>query len=251
MFDEAARDQVRAALAERAASDVRIGSAALLGSLATDQADRWSDLDLSLGVAEGADFNDVVEDWTGHLVSELGATVLLDLTSGGVLYRVFLLPGWLQLDLSFSPGGRVLQGGPRLRLLFGSTSQMRPTRQAPEDRYGWGVIYARHAYVCLQRERWWQAAFCVTEVRHAAMDLACLVRGLPARFARAYDDLPGDVRDGFEPTIFAGLEPGQLVTSLRAAIARLTEHGADVPGAGQVNQDLLALSAAAAALIST
>lgn len=242
MFDAAARDRIQALLVERARADERVAAAALLGSLTTGQADRWSDLDLALAVAEGIPVTDVVNDWSQALSTEFRATVLLDLEAGRALYRVFLLPGWLQVDLSFAPGGRVLKGGPRLELLFGETSPMPSTPPSPENRFGWGVVYARHAFVCLQRERWWQAAYCITEVRNAAMDLACLARGLPAKFGRAYDDLPSDLLARFEPTVFSGLSSDDLFRAMRAAVSCLSEQGAAVPWAEDLRSDLAALA---------
>jgi len=48
MFDVEERERVRERLVERAHADNRIVSAALVGSLALGEGDRWSDIDLSL-----------------------------------------------------------------------------------------------------------------------------------------------------------------------------------------------------------
>ena len=242
MFDAALRDRVQAAIAERAERDPRIAAAAVVGSLATGRADRWSDLDFAFGDTEEVSVSDVIGDWSRALASEFHATVLLDLRSGGAQYRVFLLPGCLQVDLSFASGGHVLQGSPRMRLLFGGTWPMQSAPQSPEDLFGWGVLYVRHAYVCLQRQRWWQAAFCITAVRNAAMDLACLARELPTRFGRAYDDLPTDLLAQLEATNFASTSPDDLGRSFRAAVRCLIDQGASVSWAGDLRQDLLALT---------
>lgn len=44
---------------------------------------------------------------------------MFDLPSGPIIYRVFLLPGCLELDLSFTPASEFGAGGPKFRLLFG------------------------------------------------------------------------------------------------------------------------------------
>lgn len=242
MFDTVIRDRVQAAIVKHAERDGRITAAALVGSLATGGADRWSDLDFAFGVAEGVATGEVIDDWSRALASEFHGTALLDLHSGGAQYRVFLLPGCLQVDLSFAPGGDVLQGSPRLHLLFGTTRPMQSTPPSSEDLFGWGVLYARHAYVCIQRQRWWQAAFCITAVRNAAMDLACLARQLPERFGRGYDDLPEDLLLRLEATIFADTSPDELTRALRAAIRCLIGQGSSIPWAKDVQGDLAFLA---------
>ena len=50
MFTPEERERVRAALVERAHEDPRITGAALTGSAARGEEDRWSDVDVFLGV---------------------------------------------------------------------------------------------------------------------------------------------------------------------------------------------------------
>ena len=90
------------ALAER---DERVVAAAVIGSLALDGGDDWSDLDLTFGLADGVALQDVLADWTRELADGFDAVVLFDLEGPELTYRVFLLPAWLQVDLSFAAGG--------------------------------------------------------------------------------------------------------------------------------------------------
>ena len=92
------------ALAER---DERVVAAAVIGSLALGPGDDWSDLDLTFGLADGASLQDVLVDWTRELADVFDAVRLFDLGSGELTYRVFLLPAWLQVDLSFAAGSTV------------------------------------------------------------------------------------------------------------------------------------------------
>lgn len=238
VFDVRLRDEVQAWLSHRAESDERITAAAVVGSVATQQADQWSDLDLTLGVADGFDVAEVIDHWSGALAVAFRASVLLDLRSGGAQYRVFLLPEWVQVDLSFAPGGRVLQGAGHIEMLFGASSPMPTTPRSSHEVFGWGVVFARHGRVCLRRGRHWQAAFCITSVRDAVMDLACLERGLPARYGRGYDDLPRDLLSRCDATLFAGTDPTDLDPALRAATSCLAEQGEAVPGREEVCRQL-------------
>jgi len=53
MFTPQERTRLRDALVARARADERITGAALTGSASRDAEDRWSDIDLALGVAAG------------------------------------------------------------------------------------------------------------------------------------------------------------------------------------------------------
>ena len=96
---------------------------AAVGSLAVDGGDRFSDLDLTFGIADHVPVADVLDDWTRTLIDELDAVHLADLERGPTTYRVFLLPDALQFDLSMTPAAQFRPAGPRFRLLFGETAR--------------------------------------------------------------------------------------------------------------------------------
>jgi hypothetical protein len=82
-----------------------------------DGGDRFSDVDLTFGIADHVPVADVLDDWTRTLIDELDAVHLADLERGPTTYRVFLLPDALQFDLSMTPAARFRPAGPRFRLL--------------------------------------------------------------------------------------------------------------------------------------
>jgi hypothetical protein len=171
MFTVEQRDALRERVLGLAEEDERVVAGALVGSLAVDGADRFSDLDLTFGIADYVRVADVLDDWTRTLIDELDAVHLAELERGPTTYRVFLLPDALQLDLSMTPAARFRPAGPRFRLLFGETTpgeSESPTPPVPGDLFistpavagdifGWGVIYALHARACIERGRSWQA----------------------------------------------------------------------------------------------
>jgi hypothetical protein len=226
---------------------------AAVGSLAVDGGDRFSDLDLTFGVADHVPVVDVLDEWTRTLVDELDAVHLVDLERGPTTYRVFLLPDALQFDLSMTPAARFRPGGPRFRLLFGETSAGEsevstgdifiPTPPVPGDLFGWGVIYALHARACIERGRVWQAEHYVGTVRDHALSLACLREGLPAVQARGYDDLSAETLARFAAAHVGAVEPGPLRAALAAAVRALMRAGAEarLPHAHTVAQRLAEL----------
>jgi predicted nucleotidyltransferase len=120
MFTVEHRDRARRLLLERAHSDPRIVAAAVVGSEASGRVDRWSDLDLTFGVSDDASLEEVLAEWTRAVDAELDAPDLFDVHVGPTVYRVFLLPGNLQVDLSFTPAARFGPLGPDFRLPFGT-----------------------------------------------------------------------------------------------------------------------------------
>jgi hypothetical protein len=239
---DAAREQVLA-LAD---SDERIVAGAVIGSLAFGTGDRWSDLDLTFGVADEVPVADVLADWTGRLVDELDAVVLFDLPSGDTIYRVFLLPSCLQMDLSFSPASRFGAGGPRFRLLFGEAHEKQfPTPPPAEELFGWAFAYAREARACIERERWWQAELSINAIRDHALMLACRRRNLPTRFGRGYDDLPSEVLDAFVPARIQSLTREALLAALAGSVEGLLRESTEIAElAGKVEPRLRELLAA-------
>src|SRR5205809_2024186 len=152
-----------------AEEDERVVAGAAVGSFAVGTGDRFSDLDLTFGIANGVPVAQILDAWTRTLTEELDAVQLTDLVAGPTIYRVFLLPDALQFDLSMTSATEFRPGGPRFQLLFGETasdeSKVRrrsqggifiPTPAAAGDLFGWGIIYALHARACIERGRVWQ-----------------------------------------------------------------------------------------------
>jgi hypothetical protein len=219
------RERVRERLLAHAREDARVVAAALVGSDADGGGDRWSDLDLTFGVAGPVE--PVLEQWTRRLAREHDALHLFDLGVGSSLYRVFLLPGGLQVDLSFTPAEEFGALGPRFRLLFGAAVE-RARLPSPDARHllGVGAHHAVRARVCLERGRVWQAAHWIDGVREQAIALACLRRGLEPAHGRGADRLPPDVLAGLEPALVGSLERDALGAALAAAIEALIREGA-------------------------
>ena len=239
MFTVEQRDALRERVLRLAEEDERVVAGAVVGSLADDSADRFSDVDLTLGIRDAVRVADVLDDWTRTLIEQLDAVPLADLGRGPTTYRVFLLPDALQLDISMTPAGRFRPAGSRFRLLFGETADHSDPIQrvagdlfiatpcVAEDIFGWGVIYALHARACIERGRLWQAEHYIAAVRDHALSLACIREELPPAQARTYDDLSSETRARFESTHVGSLEPEALRAALAASVLALTREGTE------------------------
>jgi hypothetical protein len=241
VFTPEQRDALRERVLRLAEEDERVLAGAAVGSFAVDGGDRFSDLDLTFGIADHVQVADVLDDWTRTLIDELGAVQLAELERGPTTYRVFLLPDALQLDLSMTPAAQFRPAGPRFRLLFGETAGgefetptppvagdlFLPTPPVAVDIFGWGVIYALHARACIERGRVWQAEHYVGAVRDHALSLACLRQGLAPVQARGYDDLSAETLARFEDAHVGAVEPGALRAALAASVLALMREGAE------------------------
>lgn len=233
----------REALVERVIrlgeEDERVVAGALVGSLAVDAGDRYSDVDVTFGITDDVPVANVLADWTSMLVDGFDAVTLVDLGRGPTTYRVFLLPNALQLDLSMTPETQFRPAGPRFRLLFGETalgeseavagSLFIDTPAVVEDIFGWGVVYALHARACIERGRPWQAEHYIGAVRDHALSLACLREGTVALQARGYDDLSGETRSSFAETHVGDLARDALRAALAASVRSLFDEGMQAP----------------------
>jgi hypothetical protein len=229
MFSISYRNQVRDHVLRRAGTDARVVSGAVVGSLANSDGDQWSDLDLTFGVADGVPIAEVLEQFTGEIVDQFDATRLFDLPAGPAIYRVFLLPGCLQFDLSFAPASEFGALGPEFKLLFGRAVE-RPHVAPPQaaQLFGYAVHHAVRARFCIERGRLWQAEYWVSAVRDYALSLACRRRGLPAHYGRGFDGLPQGVLDAAMDALTACLNRNDLLRALNRAIQLLIAEADEV-----------------------
>lgn len=228
VFNIEDRDRVRNRVLDMAPSDPRVVAGAVVGSLAHDEGDRWSDIDLMFAVADDVPVTEVLEDWSRNVVREFDAVQLFDLPSGPIIYRVFLLPGCLELDLSFTPASEFGPSGPNVRLLFGEAVERPDEPPTPaQELFGYAVHHTRHARVAIERGRYWQAEYWISAIRDHALHLACRRQGLDGWYGRDFDRLPAEVVDPFNDALVRSLERDELRRALVKAVTALLRESAE------------------------
>ena len=219
MFTPEGRDGVRERLLEWARTDDRITAAAITGSGALGEEDGWSDIDLFFGVA--GDPSEVLEAWSEQLRRTFDTVGLFDLRSGAAIYRVFLLPSGLEIDLAFTPAAEFAPTGPRFRLVFGKPVT-RPTARArppadPSELIGLACHHVLHARAAIERGKVWQAEHIMHALRDHILALACLRHGLESFFGREVDRLPAEVTAPLRAALPGTLDPPELQRALAVA----------------------------------
>ncbi len=222
MFTVAERDQVRARLLEAARTDQIILAAAITGSYALDASDEWSDIDLAFSV-DGA-IQTALARWTDLLYADFGALHHWDLPVGGSVYRVFLLPGGLEVDIAFMPVAEFGPVAPSWRPVFGTTLEpvpARPPRTGHRELAGLGWHHVLHARTCIERGKLWQAEWLISGIRDHVLELACRRYGYPASYAKGADQLPAELTEPVRATLVRSLDEPELRRALAAATAVL------------------------------
>ena len=223
---------MRDALVEGARSDERISGAAITGSGAAGEEDRWSDIDLALCVASDGELDDVVLEWTARMYDEHAAVHHVDVMWGTVLFRVFLLANTLQVDIAFWPAAQFGATESTFRLLFGIANDRALTRgPGAEQLIGMGWLYALHARSSIARGRVWQAEYMISGVRDHVLALACRRHGLPTSEGRGMDRLPAEVTAAVTGALVRSLDAPELKRAFQVATEALVEEIAEIePG---------------------
>jgi hypothetical protein len=220
MFTAEERDYVRERVLDLARSDQRVTAGALTGSTAVGAEDKWSDVDVAFGITEGVTPEAVLDDWTEVLVRELGALHHWDLRSGSSVYRVFLLPSGLEVDIGVSPQEEFGARGSRFRSVFGTPSQVEPSPPPdPQHIVGLGWHHVLHARSCIERGKTWQAEYWISAVRDYTLTLACLRLGEESSYARGVHRLAADVTGPLADALVRSLDEAELRRALGVATA--------------------------------
>ena len=189
------RTELKANLLELASRDRRLSGAAVTGSAAEGREDRWSDIDLAFGVADPTLVGAVLTDFSDFMYVQ-GALHHHDVRAGAWLYRVFFMPGGLQVDLAFVAQDQFRPLGPAFKLVFGDARSCQPLPDPePMDIVGLAWLHALHARSCIFRGRLWQAEYMISAVRDHTFALACMRLGLPYAHGRGMDSLPKTITE--------------------------------------------------------
>ena len=222
MFSVDDREVLRSALLERASADPRITSIALTGSAAAGQQDRYSDIDLAFAVDNTDLVSAAIADFTSFMYDR-GALHHHDVPAGPWIYRVFFLPGALQVDLAFVPQAHFRPLGPAFQLVAGTAGEPQsfPSPTAT-DLIGLAWLHALHARTSILRGKLWQAEYMISAVRGHVLALACLRHNLPTAHARGFHLLPDSVTAPLTESLVAKLDAAELWRAFAVVLQSLT-----------------------------
>jgi hypothetical protein len=245
LFSVEERDLIRQRLLHMAETDPAVVGAAITGSHATDDEDRWSDIDLAFAIRDPLDA--VMHRWTQQIYQDFAAVHHWDLPSGATIYRVFLLPHCLEVDIAFCPAAEFGPRGSSWRLIFGQpvTPRQAATPTGYDDVAGLAWHHALHARISIERGRYWQAEHWISALRTQTIALACQRLGYPTSYAKGAHLLPADITRPLEPTLVRSMDETDLRRALSNAATALAAELArtDPPLAARLRPALTELAA--------
>lgn len=242
-FTVEARAQLKATLLELASQDQRLSGAAVTGSAASGQEDRWSDIDLAFGVGDSAQVGAVLSDFSNFMYAH-GALHHHDIRAGAWIYRVFFLPGGLQVDLAFVEQDEFRPLGPAFQIVYGDAKPVQPFPPPhPTDLIGLAWLHALHVGKCILRGKPWQAEYMISAVRDLTLALACVRLGLPSEHGRGMDSLPDSVTRPLRESLVGDLAADELWRAFGAVVEVLLSETsqADPPFAQRISSELSGL----------
>jgi hypothetical protein len=210
-FTTEERRTTRDRLLELAESDPNIVAAAVTGSGAVATEDEWSDIDLAFAVGDAGEVSSMITSWTAIVEDEFGVVHYWDLPADARIFRVFLLPNGLEVDVSFMPAEAFRARGPKFKLVFGTARDAIPSAQEDvRGLIGRGWHHVLHATACIARGKVWEAEWFISGARDHALSLACARLNLPTAYARGTDQLPLGTLNAYEQALVHSLDPLEL-----------------------------------------
>jgi predicted nucleotidyltransferase len=207
------RDEVASLVLDLLREDERIAQAELSGSGTTGYADRWSDVDLFVTVAEGIVQAEVADDWTRRLYHELPVVHHFAVAFGEHHVRGFLLENLLEVDIGFQPAVEEQ----------GEWPDPNPEREAG---YAWHD--ALHAGVAIARGRPWRARYYIGFLLWRTLKLATHRVGAEFGEFKGVDELPRELLTPLDEALGAGGLAEAARTATQAFLDELRRHRPDL-----------------------
>lgn len=200
-------------------------AAVLTGSIGSDRADRWSDIDIAFVVADVESSEVVAADWVERFYRELPVAHHYETAFGTTLVRGFLMDNGLEVDLAFTPSVDFTVWGP-VRVIFDRTGSATRAAESPEPwsptpnwvgeaGFAWHDVL--HACLAVIRYKPWQALFYLQRVRNRTLSLASERHGFEADEFKHVDELPSAERDPLLATLVGDLDRSSLIRAIDLA----------------------------------
>lgn len=217
MYSKEERDEIQNSIIALAQKDNRIKDCAIVGSESIGKHDKWSDIDLTFGIDDETEISQILSEWNAIMFANFNANVLFDVEYKESIYRVYLLPNALQVDLSFTPTQNFGAITNAFKLIFGKANH-RQHKPEPElsSILGYSILYALKSRCAIEREKYWQAIFYLDKFRENIMTMKCISLHLNPFDGRSFDELPNSFLNKITTGLTGELNRDTLKNSLRS-----------------------------------
>jgi|WetSurSiteA1Bulk_404760.scaffolds.fasta_scaffold11372_5 hypothetical protein len=211
LFTDIERNILLECVTKIAQSDNRVSGGALVGSFASNEIDRYSDIDITFGIKPEFEPLSVLNEWTISLKSEIEIVDYFDVKRDSAIYRVILFSNGLEIDLSVVPKIDYGPISPNFKLLFGEAINRTNFLEQPlRTLIGWGWHHVLHANSAIKRLNLWQAEYWLSSLRNYIISMKCMRLGLPSAHARGADRINNFDKKVLESTLIQTLELKEL-----------------------------------------
>jgi hypothetical protein len=213
--------------------DERLVGVLLVGSAADGFYDRYSDIDLSVVVAEEHQVSSVFSDWHSRIeelfptVSSFEVPYAENMFLGG-----YLLANYLEMDVGFLGMADLFAKRGRWKVVFDRSGQIEDLMQTswehrvrtdPEAEYRGRLNsiwhYITHTAVSVARGHHWRALHYLETVRATAIELACHRRDFDPHHYRPVHLLPAEFQERLEKTLPKSTGDAEILRALGEAAA--------------------------------
>ena len=228
-FTTTERTLVYERVLEIAKTDARVTGGAVVGSIASNKADELSDIDITFGIKNGIEPEQVLNEWTELLNVEFNVVHFFDIRHATAIYRVFLFPNCLELDLSVVPENDFGAIAPNFQLLFGNSNKPKDSPKSHiVDLIGLSWHHVLHANAAIHRHKPWQAEYWMSALRDHVISMKCIRLDLPPFYAKGADSLSQQEMQGMASTLIKSLDLSELRANLmlisQFLIAEIQHH---------------------------
>ncbi|MGB3717872.1 MAG: aminoglycoside 6-adenylyltransferase [Candidatus Promineifilaceae bacterium] len=213
--------------------DERLVGVLLVGSAADGFDDRYSDIDLSVVVAEDSQVSEVLSDWKTRIAVLFPVLSSFEVNYAENMFLAgFLLTNYLEMDIGFSGFKDLFAKRSRWRVVFDHSGQIEETMQSswenrvvtgPEAEYRrlldsiWH--YITHVAVSISRGHNWRALHYLETVRTRAIELVCIRRGFDPHHFRPVHHLPPEFQVELQETLPQNTEDSEILRALAKTAA--------------------------------
>jgi hypothetical protein len=233
LFTEEERHDTLEALLGALRQDERLAGVILVGSAAEGFDDRFSDIDLTVVVADQYPVADIFSAWITRIaglfpvVSSFEVNYAENMFLGG-----FLLDNFLELDIGFLSLRDLFAKRSRWQVAFDRSDQIEGIMRASWEKRsetGLEIEYRRlldsiwhyisHVTISVARGHTWRALHYLEIVRTRAVEMACIGRGLDPHHFRPVHQLPSEFLDGLQETLLVDTSDEKIYRALEKAAA--------------------------------
>jgi predicted nucleotidyltransferase len=210
--------------------DEQITGVLLVGSAAEGFDDRFSDIDLSVVVADNRSVLEVFREWKERISNWFPVQSSFEVISSENSFLAgFLLSNFLELDIGFLSMDGLYAKRVRWKVAFDRSGKLEELMRASwENRSETGLEknyrrnldsiwhYITHVAISLARGHHWRALHYLDEVRNRTVRLACFRRGLDPSHFRPVHLLPANSQEKLLETLPHSTQKSDIYRALQA-----------------------------------